>query len=87
MLGGREFLTLKILFPKALNSFPHLLRVKLDVVLVHDVDEVLQPNLVVVVVVQEVQDPAERLLENVRLCGMKSLKISDASCSQAICLF
>ena len=68
---GREFSTLKILFPKALNSFPHLLRVKLDVVLVHDVDEVLQPDLVVVVVVQEVQDPAERLLEYVRLCGIK----------------
>ena len=68
---GREFLTLKILFPKALNSVPHLLRVKLDVVLVHDVDEVLQPNLVVVVVVQEVQDPPQRLLENVRLCGIK----------------
>ena len=39
--------------------------------LVHDVDEVLQPDLVVVVVVKEVQDPAERLLENVRLCGIK----------------
>ena len=64
---GREFSTLKILFPKALNSFPHLFRVKLDVVLVHDVDEVFQPNLVVVVVVKEVQDPSERLLEHVRL--------------------
>ena len=64
-------MTLKILFAKALNSFPHLLRVKLDVVLVHDVDEVLQPNLVVVVVVQEVQDPSERLLEHVRLRCLK----------------
>ena len=80
-------MTLKIVVPNSLYSVPHLLRVKLDVVLVHDVDEVLQPDLVVVVVVQEVQDPPQRLLENVRLCGKKSLKISDASCSQAICLF
>ena len=64
-------MTLKIVVPNSLYSVPHLLRVKLDVVLVHDVDEVLQPNLVVVVVVQEVQDPPERLLENVRLCGIK----------------
>ena len=63
----REFLTLKILFPKALNSFPHLFRVKLDVVLVHDVDEVLQPDLVVVVVVKKVQDSAERLFEYIRM--------------------
>ena len=39
--------------------------------LIHDVDEVLQPDLVVVVVVQEVQDPPQRLLENVRLCVVK----------------
>ena len=40
----------------------HLLRVELNVVLIHDVDEVLQPDLVVVVVVKKVQDSAERLL-------------------------
>ena len=40
----------------------YLLRVELDVVLIHDVDEVLQPDLVVVVVVKKVQDSAERLL-------------------------
>ena len=39
--------------------------------LVHDVDEVLQPDLVVVVVVQEVQDPPQRLLELVGLCCLK----------------
>ena len=60
-------MTLKIVVPNSLYSVPHLLRVKLDVVLVHDVDEVLQPNLVVVVVVQKIQDPLERLLEHVRL--------------------
>ena len=62
----------KIAVPNSLNSVPHLLRVKLDVVLVHDVDEVLQPDLVVVVVVQEVQDPPERLLEHV---GLRCLKV------------
>ena len=60
-------MTLKIVVPNSLYSVPHLLRVELHIVLVHDVDEVLQPNLVVVVVVQEVQDPSERLLEHVRL--------------------
>ena len=45
----------------------HLFWVELDVVLVHDVDEVLQPDLVVVVVVEEVQDPAKSLLQDVRM--------------------
>ena len=45
----------------------HLFGVKLDVVLIHDVDEVLQPDLVVVVVVKKVQDSSERLLEYMRI--------------------
>ena len=45
----------------------HLFRVKLDVVLVHDVDEVLQPDLVVVVVVEKVEDAAERLVEDIMM--------------------
>ena len=45
----------------------HLFGVKLDVVLVHDVDEVLQPDLVVVVVVEKVEDAAERLVEDIMI--------------------
>ena len=45
----------------------HLFGVELDVVLVHDVDEVLQPDLVVVVVVEKVEDAAERLVEDIMI--------------------
>ena len=45
----------------------HLFWVELDVVLVHDVDEVLQPDLVVVVVVEKVEDAAERLVEDIMI--------------------
>ena len=41
----------------------HLFGIKLNVVLVHDVDEVLQPDLVVVVVVEKVEDAAQRLVD------------------------
>ena len=67
-------MTLKIVVPNSLYSVPHLLRVKLDVVLVHDVDEVLQPNLVVVVVVEEVQDSAKSLLQDVKRGWCLSLR-------------
>ena len=45
----------------------NLFWVELDVVLVHDVDEVLQPDLVVVVVVEKVEDAAERLVEDIMI--------------------
>ena len=45
----------------------HLFGIKLDIVLVHDVNEVLQPDLVVVVVVEKVEDAAERLVEDIMI--------------------
>ena len=45
----------------------HLFGIKLDIVLVHDVNEVLQPDLVVVVVVEKVEDAAERLFEDIMI--------------------
>ena len=50
-----------------IDQFDHLFGVKLDVVLVHDVNEVLQPDLVVVVVVEKVEDAAQRLVEDIMI--------------------
>ena len=45
-----------------LAQLEHLLSLHLYAVLLHHVDEVLQPDLVVVVVVEEAEDPPQRLV-------------------------
>ena len=43
--------------------------------LIHYVNEVLQPDLVVVVVVEKVQDPTERLVGNMRISKYGNMRV------------